>query len=81
VLNGTCSGAVDSAGVGIAFEFTDWQDDNYTLLPCAVYNGNDFETNDTPYPPMWKEKSEFRFDMPTTTTEVPQLSKESKRIE
>ena len=75
------SGSIDSAGVGVAFEFAGWQDDNYTLLPSAVYNGNDFDTYDTPYPPMWKDRSQFRSDMPTTTTFVPQLGKTSGRIE
>ena len=75
------SGSIDSAGVGVAFEFAGWQDDNYTLLPSAVYNGNDFDSYDTPYPPMWKEKSQFRLDMPTTTTPVPHLGKDSGRIE
>ncbi len=75
------SGSIDSAGVGVAFEFAGWQDDNYTMLPCAVYNGNDFDIYDTPYPPMWKDRSQFRPDMPTTTTPVPQLSKDSGRIE
>ncbi len=75
------SGSIDSAGVGVAFEFAGWQDDNYTMLPCAVYNGNDFDTYDTSYPPMWKDTSQFRPDMPSTTTPVPQLSKDSARIE
>ena len=75
------SGAIDTAGVGLAFEFSDWQNDNYTMLPSAVYNGNDFVTRDAPYPPMWRDKAEFRLDMPITTTPIPKLSHDSSRIE
>jgi hypothetical protein len=33
-------GAAHSAGVAVAFDFSDWRADNYVLVPAAVYNGN-----------------------------------------
>ena len=33
-------GAAQSAGIAVAFDFTDWSTDNYVLIPASVYNGN-----------------------------------------
>jgi hypothetical protein len=75
------SGVARSAGVGVAFAFDDWPAENYLLLPAAVYKSNDFVVWATQYPPLWREPSEFRRDMPTTTTALPRLSMESPRLE
>jgi hypothetical protein len=33
-------GKMTSAGVAIAFDFNDWNTDNYVMIPASVYNGN-----------------------------------------
>ena len=34
------NGVDNSAGVAIAFDFSDWSTENYVMLPASVYNGN-----------------------------------------
>ena len=74
-------GAETNVSVGIAFGFADWAEENYVLLPAAVYRGNNFQVWDCPYPPMWRDASQFRLDMPTTITPAPRLGGDSHRIE
>ena len=75
------SGFAESVGVGVVFTFDAWSLNNYVLLPAAVYNGNNFAVADIKYPPLWRERSQFRADMPVTTTSLPRLSKDSPRLE
>lgn len=46
------------------------------MVPGAVYNGNRFEAAPQGYPPLWREKSQFRVDMPVTFTDQPRLNKD-----
>ena len=50
--------------------------DNYVFVPASVYDGNRFAVKNIGYPPYWYEKSEWRKDMPTTTTVQPTLGLE-----
>lgn len=68
-------GNAQSVGVGVDFPFKDWSVDNYVFVPAIVYDGNRFDVKDVGYPPYWYEKSEWRKDMPTTTTVQPTLGK------
>lgn len=40
-------GTLESGGIAVAFDFTEWSRDNYVLIPAYVYNANRFnvETN------------------------------------
>jgi len=61
-------GQVESASVGVVFEFKDWSSENFVLVPAAVYNGNRFDIKRIGYPPYWYDPNEWRIDMPTTMT-------------
>jgi hypothetical protein len=74
-------GHATSAGVAVAFNFDEWFPGDYLLLPGAVYQGNDFEVADMPYPPLWRDEALFREDMPVTITPAPRLAADSLRIE
>jgi hypothetical protein len=74
-------GEEENVSVGLAFGFADWTEENYLLLPSAVYRGNNFKVWDIPYPPMWRDAAQFRLDMPTTITPAPRLGGDSHRIE
>ena len=74
-------GAAKSTGVGVAFDFRNWSPMNYVLLPAAAYNGNNFDVSSILYPPLWRNRNQFRPDMPTTITDLPRLTATSMRIE
>lgn len=61
--------------VGVDFAFRNWSVDNYVFVPAIVYDGNRFDVKNIGYPPYWYDKSEWRKDMPTTTTVQPTLGK------
>jgi hypothetical protein len=60
------TGQVDSASVGVVFEFKDWSPENFVMVPAAVYDGNRFDIKKIGYPPYWYDPKEWRIDMPTT---------------
>ena len=75
------SGFADSAGVGVGFTFGDWSIHNYVLLPAAVDDGNNFDILSLKYPPLWRQREQYRLDMPVTITDLPRLSDTSHLIE
>ncbi|MBQ0105217.1 MAG: hypothetical protein KBT47_04180, partial [Armatimonadetes bacterium] len=64
----------ENVSVGVQIEFNDWSKDNYVLLPAAAYNGNRFVTFKQDYPPLIRDKSAFRVDMPVYQNDVPRLN-------
>lgn len=74
-------GSVAEVATAVVFEFDHWLADDYLLMPSAVYRGNAFEVLDTPYPPVWRDKSQFRTDMPVTITPSPRFAEDSPRLE
>jgi hypothetical protein len=69
------TGQVESASVGVVFEFKDWSPENLVLVPAAVYDGNRFDIKRISYPPYWYNTNEWRIDMPTTMTPNPTLGR------
>lgn len=69
-------GNAQGIAVGVDFLFRNWSADNYVFVPSIVYDGNRFAVKKIGYPPYWYEKSEWRKDMPTTTTVQPTLGME-----
>jgi hypothetical protein len=67
-------GAVDEAGVAIAFDFSNWSTNNYVLAPAALYNGNRFRALNYSYPPYIYDEEYRGADIPISTTDVPRLS-------
>ena len=67
------AGSAPQTGVSLDLEFSDWSARNYVLLPGAVYNGNRFRVQRTPYPPMIKP-ADRRPDLPITINDLPRLN-------
>ncbi|NLU90451.1 hypothetical protein [Chitinophaga sp. Ak27] len=67
-------GNASKAGVAVNFLFSNWEVDNYVIMPAAAYNGNRFDVLDYGYPPLFKKK-DYNKDLPVTITNVPRLNK------
>jgi hypothetical protein len=66
-------GSAQQTGVSLDLEFANWSARNYVLLPGAVYNGNRFRVQRTPYPPLIKP-ADRRPDLPITINDLPHLN-------
>lgn len=72
-------GKAQHVSFAVDFLFDNWTSSNYVFVPSIVYDGNRFAVKDINYPPFWYEKSEWRLDMPTTTTVQPSLGKQGEQ--
>jgi hypothetical protein len=50
------NGKAKRAGVAINFVFSDWEENNYVIMPSAAYNGNRFDVLNYGYPPLFKKQ-------------------------
>ncbi|MFD0673878.1 hypothetical protein [Cohnella sp. GCM10027633] len=66
-----------SSAVSLVYRWDDWSEDNFVLVPGAVYAGNRFEARELPYAPCWTKIDERGPNAPTIITDVPRLSLES----
>lgn len=67
-------GNANKAGVAVNFSFSNWEVDNYVIMPAAAYNGNRFDVLEYGYPPLFKKK-DYNKSLPITITNVPRLNK------
>lgn len=67
-------GMMESGGVAIALDFHNWNEDNYIMVPSAVYNGNRHRVYPVVYPPFIYKAADRPLGMPTTITNVPHLN-------
>lgn len=67
-------GIAKSAGVAVAFDFTDWSANNYVLVPGVVYDGNRFHTIGHGYMPAYPREMFFNPKLPLTISDDPRLS-------
>jgi hypothetical protein len=67
-------GSAMSAGVAAAFDFSDWSEENYVMIPASVYNGNRNKIEHRGYCTGFNEEDFYNKDIPQITTELPQLS-------
>ncbi len=67
-------GTSHSSGVAAAFDFTDWNIDNYILVPAILYGGNRFRILSLRYPPYIHNESDRPLNMPVTTTNILHLN-------
>ncbi|QGQ93903.1 hypothetical protein EHS13_02755 [Paenibacillus psychroresistens] len=72
----SCNNSNQSA-VALSFIWKDWSEQNYVLVPGAIYAGNRFGVRDLPYAPCWSKLDDHGPDVPTLITDVPRLSIES----
>lgn len=73
------AGVSSASGLAVAFDFPDWNPQNYVLIPGAVYNGNRFRTVGRAYAEGLDPADYYRRDLPLTQTSVPRLETELGR--
>ena len=73
-------GTANSAGVAVAFDFTNWSTNNYVLVPGVVYNGNRFPTLGSGYMPPFPREMFFNPGLPLTISDNPRLSWEPGKL-
>lgn len=73
-------GHVDGVGIAVAFDFKDWDTDNYVMLPASVYNGNRYKIVDRDYAAGLDRKYLYKKDLPMMSVPVPQLSLEPEMV-
>ena len=69
-------GDLTSAGVAVAFDFFNWNIQNYILVPAMIYGGNRFRILPIKYPPYIHDAADRPLDMPVTTTDILHLNKD-----
>ncbi len=74
------SGAAREAGVGVAFDFKNWDIQNYVMLPASIYNGNRCKLVDRAYNKGLERKYLYQKNIPRMSVPIPQLSPEKERV-
>jgi hypothetical protein len=69
-------GTTSSAAVAVSFNFDQWSDENYVMVPAIVYNGNRFHTVGNGYMPTYTKDMFYNKDLPITMSNNPRLSYE-----
>ena len=67
-------GTAESAGVGVAFDFNQWDVNNYVMIPASIYNGNRNKIEQRGYCTGFEKEDFYNKDIPQITTDLPQLS-------
>ena len=67
-------GVAQSAGIAVAFDFSNWTTDNYILVPAVLYGGNRFHILPINYPPYIYDEKDKPLDMPITATNILHLN-------
>jgi hypothetical protein len=67
-------GSAMSAGVAASFNFNAWSEENYVMIPAAVYNGNRNKIEQRGYCTGFNEEDFYNKYIPQITTDLPQLS-------
>ncbi|MEI8086711.1 MAG: hypothetical protein WCG93_10905 [Paludibacter sp.] len=63
-----------SAATLVEFQFSDWNKDNYVLLPASAYNGNRYESRRIPYSPKLNDARDIGKDKPMIISDIPRLN-------
>ncbi len=74
------NGKATSATVAVSFDFDEWNDENYLMVPAIVYNGNRFHTVGNGYMPTYTKDMFYNKDLPITMSNNPRLSYEKDKI-
>lgn len=67
-------GKMASTGVAVAFDFENWNTDNYVMIPASVYNCNRNKIEKRAYCTGFEKEDFYNRNIPQITTELPQLS-------
>ena len=68
------SGKLNQASVSVDVDFANWSQDNYVLMPAAVYNGNRYEAVQMDYSPFFVSQSQMGLDKPILLSDQPRLN-------
>ena len=67
-------GSEKSSAVSVDLVFDQWSNENYVLLPAAVYNGNRFDSRKIAYSPKLNDIRDIGKDKPMIISDVPRLN-------
>lgn len=74
-LNYRCvEGKLTNASLTVDFSFDNWSDDNYVLMPAAVYNGNRVKSVRHLYPPFFFDIRDIGPKAPQIISDIPRLN-------
>lgn len=74
-LNYRCiEGKLMNASLTVDFSFDNWSDDNYVLMPAAVYNGNRVKSVRHSYPPFFFDIRDIGPNAPQIISDIPRLN-------
>ena len=68
------AGDLPAAAVSVDVEISNWSEENYVLMPAAVYNGNRFLSRRIPYSPKLWFIDDIGPDKPIIVTDIPKLN-------
>ncbi len=74
------NGSIAQAGFAVAFDFTNWDFENYILLPAAVYNGNRHQIVNRGYAEGIDRKYLYQEDLSLMSVPIPHLSAKNGSI-
>ena len=73
-------GTSKETGVAVAFDFSDWNTENYVMLPASVYNGNRCKLVNRGYAKGLDRKYLYQKDIPLMSVPIPQLSPDQNAV-
>ncbi|MBI9063413.1 MAG: hypothetical protein JEZ14_15630 [Marinilabiliaceae bacterium] len=73
-------GEIKEAGVAIAFDFDNWDTENYVMIPASVYNGNRCMLVNRGYNEGIPRELLYKKDIPLISVPIPQLSPDGKDV-
>ncbi len=68
------NGSAKEAGIAVAYDFSNWDTENYVMFPASVYNGNRCKLVDRAYASGLDRKYLYKKDIPLMSVPIPQLS-------
>lgn len=68
------SGEVKDASVSVDLDFSGWSEENYVLMPAAVYNGNRYPNVQVDYPPFFTHRNQIGLEKPLLMSDGPRLN-------
>lgn len=71
------SGSLNSASVSVDISAANWNENNYVLMPGAVYNGNRYQWRRISYSPKLQNIKDIGVDKPIIINDVPKLNDSS----
>lgn len=68
------NGTANSSNVSVSFDFNNWSQDNYVMVPAIVYNGNRYHSIGNSYNPPYPKEMYYNPKVPLTISNNPRLA-------